>query len=205
MKPLAIVLVLIAIPAVAQTVEITPFAGFRWGGQIDDSQNALNRDLDLESNGSYGVVVDFPLLGRNTAGATLELSASRQGTELVTDPGLFGEGGHVSNVDVSYYHAGIALEFPGDVFGPFIAFSIGATTLEPDAVQLDNETRFSGSIGGGVKVWIARNVGFRFEARGYMTALDDNDDDDFCARFNCDNNWNTLNQGEARLGVIFSF
>ena len=63
------------------------------------------------------------------------------------------------------------------------------------------EQRFSASAGIGVKVPMSRALSFRFEGRGYYTALEDDDECTFCDYFyNQD-----FYQGEVNAGLVFSF
>lgn len=208
MKKALLLMIALTSSALAQRLEITPFAAYRWGGQIDHDQSAIDTDLDVEHNGSFGLVVELPLVrdfgGQVPAGLNLELSAARQGSELTADPGLFAPGSVISDLDVTYYHGGLVLQMPMQGFSPFLALSAGFTTLEPDGPELEDETRFSGSFGAGAKVWVARNVGFRFEFRGFATSLGE-DEDVQCGDFNCGEYYDAMNQAEARLGLIVSF
>lgn len=207
MKTTLLLTVILTSSAFAQSLEITPFAAYRWGGQIDQDQSAIDTDLNVEHNGSFGLVVEVPLIrdfgGEIPASMNLELSAARQGSELTSDPGLFAPGTVVSDLDVTYYHGGLVLQMPMQGFSPFLALSAGFTTLEPDRPELDDETRFSGSFGAGAKVWVARNVGFRFEFRGFATSL--GEDEDLDCDFYCGEYYDAMNQAEARLGLIVSF
>jgi hypothetical protein len=136
----------------------------------------------------------------------LELLASQQSTELRFDQGLFGGDADIADLDVTYFHVGMLVQGDNPEVTPFFVASAGATRLDPDVPGADTESRFSVSLGGGVKVFFSRNIGLRFEGRGFWTAIDDSDDD-FCDR-GCD--WDDydnddLTQGQASLGLIFAW
>jgi hypothetical protein len=60
---------------------------------------------------------------------------------------------------------------------------------------------------GGAKLWVARNVGLRFEARGVFTLLDSNSKT-FCTNGFCTifyGNSQVISQGEVRAGLILRF
>jgi hypothetical protein len=207
MRPTAFALALAALaaPALADGAyrfEITPQIQYRFGGTLSGEDNAIaDVDLDVNDGEGYGVTFDIPL----SRSMQLELLASRQSTELRFDEGLFGGNFDVADIDLSYYHAGILFQGGDQRVNPFFVASAGATVLSPDVPGADTETRFSVSIGGGVKVFFNEHVGMRFEGRGFWTAVDSSDD--YCDYYSCwdDYNDNDLTQGVASAGLIFAW
>lgn len=213
----AALLILAAFPAAAQTygpgygppdrsIQITPFAAYRFGGEFDsvdfDDDFFDLIDLEVDDGAALGVTVDVRLVG----GLFLELWASRQETELVENEGLFLPTEALFDVEVDYYHAGLLYEWsPGQVH-PFFALSAGATRFSPDSPGLDDLTRPSFSLGGGVKVMFSEAVGLRLEGRLISTWVEE-DDDEFCDRFVCYDFDEDVYfyQGEARAGLIVAF
>ena len=192
-------LLVLAPPASAQ-VELTPFVGYRIGGEFEQIDDLDFRGVDFEDTESLGLILGIDLAG----GFQLEFLYSTQDTELNSNelfsplPGL--------DVDIEYFHAGVLYEWSrtGDV-RPFIAASGGITRLAPQEFGLDDETRPSVGIGGGVKLMVSDRVGFRFEGRGITTFVDD-DDDIYCEGNRCYRYDETvLWQVEARAGLIFRF
>lgn len=143
---LAIVLLLGASSASARKVEITPFWGFQFGGDFND--------LDVEDGDTYGLLVDFAL----SLNSQVELMYNRQDTALQQDR-LFGP----DLFDLEYYHLGFLYQWTPGQMRPFLVASLGATRL--DSEGLEGETRFSWSLGGGVKMLVNNHFGFRFEGR----------------------------------------
>ncbi len=74
--------------AAAQTFELTPFAGWRFGGGFDDL--ATGADVDLDDGLSYGVILGIPW--NDPHRSRLELIWSRQDTTVggagAGDPGV---------------------------------------------------------------------------------------------------------------------
>jgi len=163
----AALLVLIPAPARAERgLEITPFAGFRFGGSFED--NTTGTDFQVGETGSFGLVLGL----RDTPETHYELFYSFQRTEL-NGGGIFG-GAPLFDLDIHYLHLGGTYEFPGEKrVIPFISGGLGVTFLVPTGAGLDSSTNFSFSLGGGVKVPISSRVGLRLEGRGYLTILPD--------------------------------
>ncbi|HEY0788071.1 MAG TPA: hypothetical protein VGE86_05465, partial [Thermoanaerobaculia bacterium] len=84
---LIVALLLLPLPLLAQpTVDLTPFIGYRWGGTIDDeASNVFGSDLAVADSGSYGAILGLGL----SPNFQIELSASRQESELEASLGLF--------------------------------------------------------------------------------------------------------------------
>jgi len=146
-------------------LEITPYAGYTIGGSFTD--NATGANLDVQEDGSYGLVLDLA----DTPETQYELFYGLQRTK-VTGGGTFG-GETLFDLDIHYLHLGGTYMFTGDTVRPYIAGGLGATHFVPHGSGLDRKTYFSISLGGGVKIPISGHVGLRFEGRGFMTILPD--------------------------------
>lgn len=160
-RSLCCTLALATLSTAAQALdfEITPFAGYRFGGQFEDPTTA--NSVDVKAAASFGLAVDVGY----APGQAIQLFYSRQGTE-VDDiaPGI--------DVDVEYLHIGGVGTFPSDSeLQPYLVGSIGAARFSPSG-DLDDETQFSASLGGGVKYFFNERFGLRFEGRGYLTFFD---------------------------------
>lgn len=194
------VLLLIPAAALAQThrFELTPYAGFRFDGEFNvDGDFLEERDVRVDEGSSFGVIFDIPL----NPNWQIELIANRQNSEFIVDAGLFTPEQSLGDVTVDLVNAGILYQWgPGQVQG-FFSGGLGIARIEPDRPAVEAESRFSGNLGGGVKVFFAENVGLRLEGRGYWvdleTGFDDRND-----RFRSDEG---LFQGEASLGLIISW
>ena len=191
----------------AQSVEITPYVGVRFGGNfVNEDFFDVFVDLEVDDGTSYGVVVDIPL-NRNW---NLELIYSHQESELIGDEGFFGDEFLISDIDVDYYHVGVQYVWQLGQVKPFLGGSVGATNFAPKDIDADDETRPSLSVNGGVKVMFNDNLGVRLEARAIPTLVDDNDNDVFCTRrhgrrdcYGYDDEY--FFQGEALAGLIIAF
>ena len=142
-------------PVRAQQVEVTPLVGYQFGGKFTVQRGTLNIKDDL----NYGVIMDITV----KPNAQLELSYSRQDTRVE----FRGVGFENVNIDatVEYWQIGGLVEYPKDRVRPFGLFTLGATHFNPKATGVSSVWRFSGTIGGGVKVFLSPNVGLRLQGR----------------------------------------
>lgn len=145
--------------AQALDFEITPFAGYRFGGRFEDP--ATTDSVDLKEAASFGLAVDVSY----APGQAIQVFYSRQSTEVEdVSPAL--------DVDVEYIHVGGVATFPSETeFLPCLVGTIGAARYSPGG-GLDDETRFSATLGGGLKYFFNERFGLRFEGRGYFTFFD---------------------------------
>lgn len=195
---LAALLIMAATSLHAQSgVELTPYIGYRGGGEINsDTLNPFG-DVEIDDSESYGIILGIPM----APWAMIELEASFQNSQLVEDGGDFQPGARIGDVDVDYYQVGFVFQGPGPKVQPFGIFALGATNINPDLPGLTSETKFSTSFGGGLKLNFSQNLGLRLEGRGYYTLLDSDDDDFCCSYYYNDDLW----QLEARVGLIVRF
>jgi opacity protein-like surface antigen len=142
--------------------EITPFVGYRMGGDFDLSGTTRNQ-VDLEDHNSFGLAVN--LFQDNTA--SYELFYSRQESSLDSNSPL-----SPFDLNVEYLHLGgtllVSEELP---LSPYIVGGLGLTRFSPQTGSGTDDTRFSMSLGGGVKLPVTQHFGIRLEARGYVTLV----------------------------------
>jgi hypothetical protein len=131
----------VAAPAAAQTFELTPFAGWRFGGTFEELETGA--DLDLDESLSYGVILSIPW--NDPPGSRVELIWSRQDTEVSGA----GDGDPVLGLDVQYLHIGGMVPFktPNDRLNTLISGGLGATYMRPGTDGAGSEVGFSLSAG----------------------------------------------------------
>lgn len=149
--------------------EVTPFVGYRMGGDFD--VNAPGGG-DLENHGSFGVAVNLVV----DDSASYELFYSRQATSFQKSSPIA-----PFDLDVEYLHLGGTLtlsdEYP---VVPYMVGGLGLTRLSPQTGDGSEDTRFSVSLGAGVKMPITQRFDVRLEARGFVTFIN-SDSGFFCA------------------------
>jgi opacity protein-like surface antigen len=148
-----VVLVLAAAARIeAQQIEITPFVGYQFGGELEEvADEPITRDL--EQSPTWGLMLDFSV----TSLDQVELYYSRQGTDL--NRGVDSAVG----VTIDHFQIGAIHQYaPNRPINPYIGISLGASKF---VVAGDSDTRFSGSLSGGVKMVVSDHLGFRFDGR----------------------------------------
>lgn len=205
---LTIALLLIAASAArAQTVEITPLVGYRVGGALSIAAGTGSPpsvvEYELKDSASFGVHLGF----RVAEDGEIEFLYSRQDTRLQTG-GLF-TGEPLFDLALETWQAGGNYLFgeEGSRLRPYIGVGLGVTRLLPGPAPLQDETRFSASFAGGLKVWLGRHLGLRLEARGFFTVLE-SDTDTFCASGEgclVHASGSDIDQGEFRAGLVLRF
>jgi opacity protein-like surface antigen len=186
-------------PAIGGDFEITPFAGYTWGGQFSDSVTGTTLKVDETAN--YGVMVDI----KQDEQRQIELYFSRQATQLKTDSGLF-TGNPLFDLDIEYYHLGGTYGADSGKARPFAVGTFGVTHMVPHGPGLDALTKFSLSLGGGVKLFATDRVGLRLEGRWFGT-LFNGSGSAFCTSGTCAINvqGDLFSQFVTNAGVFISF
>ena len=149
--------------AVAEGLMITPYLGYRVGGDFTDISSGI--ELELEESESYGLIIGKD----NGTSDQMEFIYSVQPTNLIAT-------GTVTplvlvDVDVENFLI-VGKKILNKESGTFMSGMVGATRFDPSSSGLNSETRFALGIGGGVDHRISERVGFRFEGRGIATFLD---------------------------------
>ena len=192
---LAAALLLGANAAQAQSVQITPFVGYAFGGSVRDTVLDESRSFDAALD--YGGSLSFPI----SQGWRFELLYSRQATKL--------SGGGLSpsfDVTIERYLGGFQEEKGEGNVRWFGTVWFGATRFVPGLGGFDSETKFGAGVGLGVKTFPVKNVGLRFEARGFYTLVK-SEGGAFCANGTClfAFSGTGLWQGDVSAGLILAF
>lgn len=170
-----------ALPALAadkvKRFEVTPFGGYRIGGDFEDDDTG--EEYDIDDDKAYGLLVNIMA----EANTQWEFGWSRSET-AVDVPSVNGSSDKL-DLDIDYFQGGGTYLWDGKLAQPFMVATIGAAYLNPDSSG-DAETYFAFSIGGGWRIRPTERLGLRLEARVYGTVLD-SDSDVFC-RTGPDNN-----------------
>lgn len=202
MRKVAVFLLFLS-PAVAtaqeRRIELTPFIGYQFGGDLELHDEFGRFGVDLDESQSYGLILDIPV----SRSLQVELVLNRQPTQLEVDEGLFAPPVVLADADLTYLHGGLLWHWgPGQV-RPFVGLTAGVTNIDPDLAGSESETRFSIGLSGGAKIFFSRHVGLRLEARGWFTDIDERDDVHHCCPHHEDSSG--LDQGQVAAGLILAF
>ncbi len=150
--------------------DVTPFIGYRMGGDFD--VEGATGGADLDDHGSFGLAIAL----RIDEVSSYELFYSRQEASFESTSALA-----PFDLDVEYLHVGgtllVSEELP---LSPYIGGGLGLTRLSPQTGPGSDDTRFSMSLAGGVLLPVTDHFGVRLEARGYLTFVN-SDSSFFCA------------------------
>jgi hypothetical protein len=194
---IVIALLVAGTPLSAQGIEIAPFGGYRFGGDLFEI--AAGRPLDEDGASALGIVVDFPLW----SGFQIEGLASRQEAQVLV-PALLPGALVRMQISVDQWQGGALQEFTDGPIRPFLSSTFGLTRYASD---VDSEIRFALGAGGGVKLFPSSHIGLRLDGRVMATFLDAGGTALACRPGAClvALHVNAVWQAEFSAGVVFKF
>ena len=222
MKKIALIALLgfVAVAPAAQAqvkgIEITPTVGYRFNGSLSGASTyaggAYIDSVKVPDSVSYGLSFEYPF----HPNANVEVLWSHQGSKIdVTGkpPNGIYDTRTVADLSIDTIQAGVLWQSgrPRDSVRWYFDILLGASILSPKntTIAMSSVTRFSGSIGGGAKIYASDNIGFKLGLR-YMPVYINSSDSGYYA---CDPYWgcysyyntNYLNQFDASAGLIIRF
>jgi hypothetical protein len=160
----AVLVLLLSRPASAQTVQIAPLGGYRFGGDLFEL--AMNRQVDLDGAPVLGGTINVAL----GDGLSFEGLISHQDARVAVSEGASHPLTNV-HIVVDQWLAGGRQELGTGRARPFLSGLLGLTRYGTEG---DNEVRFAVSCAGGVIVDLDRRLGLRFDGRVFTTFVDAN-------------------------------
>jgi hypothetical protein len=192
---LAVLFFVFALPLPAQqkekSFEVSPFFGYLYGGTVSDLRFDLpiglppaNKRYDLADHATYGLRVGYnlgphlePEIQWSHTETFLRSTGSLPVPDLCLDRGCF---------KVDYFLGGMTYNFAKGRTRPYASLSVGVARFSPTfhgLVEGDPEhpaltssttgsdTRFTGSLGLGVKSFITPSFGVRLDVHGYASRI----------------------------------
>lgn len=145
--------------------EVTPFVGYRGGGNFDLKGSPNAADVDLDDHGSFGIAVNLFPGGDKTE--SYELYYSRQKTSVAKSSPLA-----PFDLNVEYLHLGGTLNFTDELpVRPYVVGGLGVTRFSPQTGNGGDDSRFSMSLGAGLKLPVTKRFMVRLEGRGFLTLV----------------------------------
>jgi hypothetical protein len=196
------------------TVEISPFYGYLFGGSFDQGSNALfNYSVNVADHDTYGVRVGYNV----TSKFELEGQFSRTDTSFVTNNDVLFGGGtqQLGDLRIQYVLLYSTFNFGHGRFVPYITTGLGVALLDANVCSgattpcqnPGEDTRFTASIGGGVKIFVNPHFGLRFDGRYYGTWLPSSYTQTcstYYYYYSCSSgSW--LSNGDVSGGLVFAF
>ncbi|HQQ78874.1 MAG TPA: peptidylprolyl isomerase [Thermoanaerobaculia bacterium] len=189
-------------------VEITPTVGWRWGGTTSESVTSYFEKIGVPNAMSWGLTFEYVI----TPWGSLEALWSHQNTTLTAQftAGTVGYDDKLSHLNVDTFQIG-GMWMSGDASNKarlYFDLLLGVTVLTPSP-GFETITRFSGSVGGGIKYYFADHFGLRAGARWMPVYVNSSaSGGGYCDPIYGCYTWygtNYLNQGDAHLGLIARF
>ena len=152
-------------PPGARVVELTPYAGYRIGGQT----NAEDGALDFEDAASVGASLEYVA----RPGGRVGLLYSRQATHVTVRPFSVGEPESTLGMTIQW----VQLTGSTDVGGtgavrPYVVASLGGSYLDPGPSEAESDWNAAGTVGAGLRGALADRLRARLEARLLGTFID---------------------------------
>jgi opacity protein-like surface antigen len=206
-----------ALPSLAQQpmFEFNPFGGYLFGGTFDKGSNAIfNTSVDVDDHATYGARFGFNI----NKWIEVEAHYSRVETHFVSHESgdLFGPGNQqLGDLDIDYFLGyGTFFLSKNPYAKPYVTIGLGAAHLNPHVpnVNATSETRFTASLGGGVKTMFTPHFGMRFDGRVYWTDLGNGSNNDHHDHSDCSNDFwgscgheNWLTNGDVTGGFVIAW
>lgn len=186
-----------------QRIEFMPFAGYRTSGTFNvDSE--LFSTFKIEDGFNYGLTLGFMVTPETEVEFMWSLTNSRLS-------GSFLQVGQNKNIffdmHTNMFHINFLYLYPyaNERIVPYFLIGLGLTYADPKD-GTNGETRFSFSVGGGLKIMASQRVGLRFQAKWTPTYINSHSE--------LWNYWGYLyfvpvsqymHQGEFTGGIFFRF
>jgi len=203
-------------PAAAQiptsSIEITPLAGYLWGGGFQTPANGPFEagKISLEPSFAWGAELGFTPNGSTW----FELTYLHQSTDATFRQN---DGGCPVSIctagfSTNYIHAGARWELGQKNIKPFIGGGLGVTIFDPAVEGLGSNTDFSISGEVGARYMFGKNAadqrfGLRATFRGWWTFVPSGQYSAWCGYYGCYavEESATVAQGELTGGLVITF
>ncbi len=164
-KTIILLAVLIWLPFTfyAQSVEVTPFGGYVFGGTLNGDYG----EVHIDDNAQYGGMISIAV----SRVMDLDLIYNRSDTKAQVN--YYNYGGYVQPsleipLSINYMQIGATKNFRvSPVVSPFVGFNLGACAFAPKENYSD-AWFFSVGFNAGAKIYFAKRIGLRLQAQGYI-------------------------------------
>ena len=172
----------------AQKWEVSPFFGYRWGGELSDGTygdpDTFDETLQFDAGPNYGLIVGYFVQPKIQVRAFWD----RQNTSLDVIFEQLDKEEKLGDATIDYLHLGVLMLFlePDIRLQPFFAFSLGGTYISPAGSSIDSSWFTSAGYAVGVRYFFTDNVGGFVQNRGTSSVITDgekrfcNDETDKC-------------------------
>jgi OmpA-OmpF porin, OOP family len=144
----------------AESINVTPFIG------------GFNTDPDLvyKNGPAFGIGLGYNFSEKLGAEFTFHYVNSEYSGDVVnygsyTDWGKGDAKLYIYKLDLLYHLTGL---LPGDLIVPYLAAGPGMITWDPDRKDVDSQSDFLLNYGGGLKIFLTRNLALRADLRNVI-------------------------------------
>ncbi len=147
----------------AQSVEVTPFGGYVFGGTMQGDYG----DVYIHDNAQYGGMISVAV----SRVVDVDLIYNRSDTKA--DVNYFSINGYTKPyqevpLSINYMQIGFTKNFRvNPTVSPFVGMNMGACVFAPKEEYAD-AWFFSVGINAGAKIYFAKRIGLRLQAQGYI-------------------------------------
>jgi opacity protein-like surface antigen len=187
--------------------EVTPFAGYQWGGSFDTqgSGSLPAGKLQLKDSFAWGAVLSFLAYGNSA----VELTYLRQDTDIEFDPDGSAGSTNLGGFAVNYVQLGVRQHLGrGGPVTPFVTVSLGVGIMDPKQDGLESATKFSWSLGGGAQYMFASGrAGIRSDIKLWETPVSSGTYSTWCDFYGCFTSEGTawVTQGQVSGALVLAF
>ncbi|HET9251140.1 MAG TPA: outer membrane beta-barrel protein [Candidatus Eisenbacteria bacterium] len=186
----------------AREIYISPMFGYTTAGSLDLGEADLD-DVKIEGGLTWGGQLGFSA----SPGFTFEASYMQQETELsINGDNINPSAERAFELQVAQLHGNFLFEKIGygSTTRPYFLLGLGATFFNPSG-DFDTESRFSFSIGAGVKIEASEKIGLKIQGKYNPTYLDEDYGGVWCDPFYCYqvSDPDYLDQGEFAAGLTY--
>jgi opacity protein-like surface antigen len=207
-KRLILILAMVAILSTmswAQRFELMPFAGYRTSGGFDIDSIGHSR-FTIKDGLAYGVSLGV-MLSPTSQVEFMWSQTNSQVTGSIIQPSP--EQQELFDIHTSQFHVNFIYLFPRSSSNrviPYFLVGLGLTLADPKG-EVNGETRFSWSLGGGIKIMASERVGLRFQGKWIPTYINTSSEVwcdwwGFCYAVPLSQ---YMSQGEFTGGIFFRF
>jgi len=156
--------------------EVSVFAGYRGGGEFEEINTG--EKLSITEDESTG----FSIWWTYDENTFIEVLYSHQEAQLTSSTAPTDV---LIDLDIDYFHFGGVYQWPGtNKAKPYLSGTIGVTHYSPETGGYDSKSRASLGLGLGTRINLTKNLGLKFEGKGFATVLDSGGAI-FCNNGNC--------------------
>ena len=147
-------------------VQIIPYYGWQWGGDISTYEG----EIEFDAEDSFGGMIDIPVSVKNSM---VELSYIRQNTNAYLNRYASGRREDLFPVSIEYFQAGGVYEqrYSQGKVAPFGLTSLGAVRMAPQHVTYDDYWAFAITVGVGIKTYLSDRLGLRVQIKAEIPLL----------------------------------